>query len=149
MGNRAVLSIGPYSDNAIGIYLHWNGGRDSIEGFLAATKSVMESRGQDAQYAPARLVQVIGNFFGGNTSVGLGLCKDLDCDNYDNGVYEIDPQTMTIIGRKFHKGDEQQEYELHSMTQEILDAMPSSYQVKIGLDRYGQVLYDPKYGTHT
>ena len=35
MGNRAVitasLSNDPQTSNDIGIYLHWNGGRDSVE----------------------------------------------------------------------------------------------------------------------
>jgi len=38
MGNRAVVCFDEYNDDAIGIYLHWNGGRDSVEAFLMAAK---------------------------------------------------------------------------------------------------------------
>ena len=36
MGNRAVITTQEYITNpdAIGVYLHWNGGRDSVEAFL-------------------------------------------------------------------------------------------------------------------
>lgn len=38
MGNRAVITASKSSDvaksNDIGIYLHWYGGRDSVEAFL-------------------------------------------------------------------------------------------------------------------
>jgi hypothetical protein len=90
MGNRAVITVAPYAETNIGIYLHWNGGRESIEGFLAAAKALgMRSPGGDPTYAMARLVQIIGNFFGGSTSIGIGLCGELDCDNGDNGTYVI------------------------------------------------------------
>lgn len=124
MGNRAVICFGKYEENAIGVYLHWNGGRDSIEGFLNATKQVMGGRVGDKTYSQARLIQVIGNFFGGNSSLGMGFCRELDCDNYDNGVYEVDIKTLTITGRKFFEGEEQQEYELEEMTKEILKRQP-------------------------
>ncbi len=31
MGNRAVITT---EDKQMGVYLHWNGGRDSVEAFL-------------------------------------------------------------------------------------------------------------------
>ena len=35
MGNRAVITTKENMDNnGIGIYLHWNGGRDSVRAFL-------------------------------------------------------------------------------------------------------------------
>ena len=35
MGNRCVITTREDFDNdGIGIYLHWNGGRDSVEAFL-------------------------------------------------------------------------------------------------------------------
>ncbi len=33
MGNRAVLQFGQ-SRNSLGIYLHWNGGKASVQGFF-------------------------------------------------------------------------------------------------------------------
>ena len=41
MGNRAVIAFeqnGKQDKNSVGIYLHWNGGRDSVEGFLQTAK---------------------------------------------------------------------------------------------------------------
>ena len=32
MGNRAIITT---KDRDLSLYLHWNGGRDSVEGFLA------------------------------------------------------------------------------------------------------------------
>ncbi len=99
MGNRAVIALGE-EPTSIGIYLHWNGGPESVKAFLDATRTLMKSRGADDQYVPARLIQVIGNFFGGVTSLGIGQLKNLDCDNGDNGVYVVDPGTLEITARK-------------------------------------------------
>jgi hypothetical protein len=106
MGNRAVIALGNKQDAKIGIYLHWNGGRDSVEGFLDATRELMKDPGPDAQYASARLIQVIGNFFGGTTSLGLDLLENLDCDNGDNGVYFVDPESLVITGREFAREEQ-------------------------------------------
>ena len=43
MGNRAVIAFvaddgTQDKDLCLGIYLHWNGGRDSVEGFLEYAK---------------------------------------------------------------------------------------------------------------
>ena len=125
MGNRAVIAWGEYSPETMGIYLHWNGGRDSVEGFLAAAKEITRN---SPSYSFARLVQVIANFFGGGNSIGLGKCRELDCDNMDNGVYEVDPNTLEITGRKFNRSGEQNEYPLEEMKKAALESMPESYK---------------------
>ena len=41
MGNRAVIGFEQdkkRDKKSVGIYLHWNGGRDSVEGFLKVAK---------------------------------------------------------------------------------------------------------------
>jgi len=124
MGNRAVVCFDEYNDDAIGIYLHWNGGRDSIEGFLNATRQVMGERLGDESYARARLIQVMGNFLGGNLSLGLGKCEDLDCNNFDNGVYIVSSKTLQIIGREFNVGEEQSEFDEEDFAKECLKKMP-------------------------
>ena len=86
MGNRAVIN---FKDSKVGIYLHWNGGRESVEAFLRAAKT-LELRENDPTYGLARLTQIIGNYFGGSLSLGVGLLSELDCDNADNGQYVID-----------------------------------------------------------
>lgn len=120
MGNRAVIAIKHAADNSIGIYLHWNGGRDSIEAFLDATKRIMGDRLGDERYGTARLIQVITTFIGGNLSVGIDLQKNLDCDNGDNGVYIVDPATMEITGRQYHTGAEQTGHDHDKFVAEIM-----------------------------
>jgi hypothetical protein len=89
MGNRAVITTAPYAETNVGIYLHWNGGRESVEAFLQAARVLgMRSPESDPYYAMARLVQIIGNYFGGSTSLGIGLCSELDGES-DNGTYVI------------------------------------------------------------
>jgi hypothetical protein len=115
MGNRAVIAFvddnGVQDENSVGIYLHWNGGRDSVEGFLQAAKDYGLRSGS---YGVARLTQIIGNCFPGTLSVGVDMLNKLDCDNYDNGVYWVDKQ-FNIVGREYNtRADfkEQQEYKL-------------------------------------
>ncbi len=90
MGNRAVITLAPFSESNVGIYVHWNGGRASIEGFLQAARDLQyRDPANDPAYALARLTQAIGVFFGGSESIGIGLVRDLDTDNGDNGTYVI------------------------------------------------------------
>jgi hypothetical protein len=103
MGNRAVISLGKnYDDSNIGIYLHWNGGKASVEGFLHATRVILSGRLGCESYGTARLIETICSFFeNGPDSIGVNQCKLLDTDNYDNGTYTVDPATMKITGRLF------------------------------------------------
>ena len=88
MGNRAVITN---KDKEEGIYVHWNGGPASICAFLTYAKAYgIRGPEEDAHYFFARLTQIIGNFFGGQLSVGVGCFKKLDTDNYDNGTYIVD-----------------------------------------------------------
>lgn len=69
MGNRAVITTSQSKDVQtsidIGVYLHWNGGRDSVEAFLSYCKLRGFRPPERDCYGWARLCQVIGNFFGG------------------------------------------------------------------------------------
>lgn len=119
MGNRAVIAFSDKPTDT-GIYLHWNGGRDSVEGFLKAARDLgFLERAGDEQYLLARLTQLIGNYFGGMTSLGLGTLKTLDCNNGDNGLYIISANTLQIVGRKYHHGTEQKRYNLEEMANEV------------------------------
>ena len=120
MGNRAVITT---RAKEIGVYLHWNGGRDSVEAFLEYCKLKGYRTPEEDDYGWARLCQVIGNFFGGTTSVGIDLYDNLDTDNGDNGVYVI--EDWKIVDRLFFKnGKEQNEYQLSEMLAEIDYNMP-------------------------
>lgn len=72
MGDRAVITTSTSEDiqnsNDIGVYLHWNGDRNSVESFLTYCK-IRKFRSPDKDcYGWARLCQVIGNYFGGETT---------------------------------------------------------------------------------
>lgn len=132
MGNRAVITTSTalsVKDSAdIGVYLHWNGGRDSVEGFLTYCKIKGYRAPEYDNYGWARLCQVIGNFFGGDTSVGIDKCCNLDCNNYDNGTYII--KGWEIVGRAYFDGHEQQSYDLLDMVRAINEAQPAKEQLK-------------------
>ena len=92
MGNRAVITtqVGfDYPETHLGIYLHWDGSRYSVENFLEYCK-LKGFRDPDKDcYGWARLCQVISNYIGGSLSIGIDTVNRLDTDNYDNGTYII------------------------------------------------------------
>jgi len=126
MGNRAVITTKKDLSD-IGIYLHWNGGRDSVEAFLKYCELLGHRSPDTDNYGWARLAQVIANYFGGTTSIGIDIAKKLDCDNGDNGVYII--QDWQIVDRLFAPKREQKEYEMLSMLLEIDSKQPTEEQL--------------------
>jgi len=108
MGNRAVIAFQEENwtevqPDSVGIYLHWNGGPDSVSAFLRAAAH-LDNRRDD--YGVARLCQIIGNWFGGTLSIGIGKCRTLDTDNGDNGTYVVDfKQYGWTIARRIHTTD--------------------------------------------
>ena len=120
MGNRAVITT---EDKRIGIYLHWNGGRDSVEAFL----KYCELRGfrcpEDDDYGWARMCQVIANYFGGDLSIGIDRFEDIKHSaDWDNGVYVI--KKWQIVGREYFEYKEQSIYELKEMLHDINNCQP-------------------------
>ena len=122
MGNRAVIAFVEENcvknNDSVGIYLHWNGGRDSVEGFLQTAKDYGLRSGS---YGVARLTQIIANGIGGTLSLGVDQVKNLDCDNYDNGVYWVD-QNFDIVDREYTqhmKHGEQKEYLLAEFVKDL------------------------------
>lgn len=134
MGNRAVilskndmLADGKINPNQIGVYLHWNGGRDSVSAFLKYCKLKCYRSPSTDCYGWACLCNVISNFFGDGMSLGIDIASRLDCDNYDNGVYIIDH--WEIVGRLYNHGAEQANYDVDSFVLRINEKMPE--QIKI------------------
>ena len=120
MGNRAVITI--KEDNVPkeqwnSLYLHWNGGRDSVEAFLHVAKLYGIRCNADPSYGIARLAQLIGNTIGGTLSVGIGSYERLDTNNWDNGTYVI--QQWEIVEREFFEGKEQSRYNFDQLVKEI------------------------------
>ena len=92
MGNRAVITASKSKTSGVGIYLHWNGGLESVLAFLeVCNQRDYRTPGTDESYAMARLTGVLHEFFDGGLSLGLGTLKSLDTSNGDNGTYVIGP----------------------------------------------------------
>lgn len=92
MGNRAVITASTNRTSGVGIYLHWNGGPESVLAFIhAARERGFRDPASDDSYAMARLCGLIHEFFGVNesTSLGIGCLNQLDTNNWDNGTYVI------------------------------------------------------------
>ena len=130
MGNRAVITTKANMDNnGVGVYLHWNGGRDSVRAFLKYCELKGYRAPSEDNYGWARLCQVIGNFFGGSTSLGIDTVNNLDCNNWDNGVYLIEGRELA--GRLYFDGEEQDYYELIKMLRSIHVCMPACERITI------------------
>ena len=134
MGNRAIITN---KDKQLAIYLHWNGGRDSVEAFAEYCKLKNYGPGD---YGFARMCQVIGNFFGGTSSVGIfpypGDEKAIHCAD-DNGVYIL--ENWAIVGRIYPKRwhgieREQRSYDLHEMLKDIDEAQPDGERLGAFID---------------
>ena len=133
MGNRAIVKP---VDRNIGVYLQWHGGRDSVEGFLKYCEMRgFRGFGQDTSYALARLSQVVGNFFGGGLDVGIVPCRGYKKEaQLDNGIYIV--EGWNIVDRVWYNGkrsrgiyhEEQHEYDLQGMLEEIDSSQPVSEQ---------------------
>ena len=122
MGNRAVIKAKGNENKAV--YLHWNGGRDSIEAFL----KYCELRGFgkfDSDYGMVRFCQVVGNFFGADDS-SLGIVDSVESVG-DNGVYVI--QGWEIVDRIDFKKSEQKSHDLNDMLLAIDEAQPLKHQL--------------------
>ena len=118
MGNRAVLvwkdENGHYDDNTTGVYLHWNGGRDSIEAFLAyCGMKDMKSPSESISAGLRNFTDVVSAFFKSRRSIDIDRLSELDQDNGDNGVYVCDG--WKIVDRRYFDGEEQKEYDFRGM----------------------------------
>lgn len=128
MGNRAVITTKENFDNdGVGVYLHWNGGRDSVEAFLAFCNAKGYRTPDSDCYGWAYLVTTLGNFFGDGLSLGVDKVSNLDCDNWDNGVYIIDG--WDIVDRKYAPSHEQYNHDLEEMLQQINSKQPESMRL--------------------
>lgn len=96
MGNRALITLQPLTkeNNVIAVYVHWNGGIESVK----AICEVCKARGfrtptSDNSYALARFIGVWHEFFGVTDSCSLGVYmtnwEGIKGSWLDNGVYTI------------------------------------------------------------
>lgn len=115
MGNRAVITT---LGNPNGVYLHWNGGRDSVAplAFYAynfiADKPTLEAFAYVAERCGLHPEK--------------GNLGELDCDNGDNGLYLI--QGGEIVGRAFMRWEEQSAHDFDDFVLQIDCSMPKERQ---------------------
>lgn len=129
MGNRAVIAT---ENKDVGIYVHWNGGIESVTGFLTYCKIQGFRTPETDNYGWARLCQIIANFFGEDgLCVGIDRYEHLDTDNFDNGTYII--KDWEIIGREFFNGEDDEIEDLLGMLQAIDQSQPVN--MKLGTAR--------------
>ena len=128
MGNRAVITTKEnYENDGVGIYLHWNGGRDSVRAFLAFCEARGYRAPSEDSYGWAYLATTIGNFFRDGLSLGVDRVSNLDCNNYDNGVYLIDG--WEIVGREYAPSYEQDSHGLREMLEVINERQPEGMRL--------------------
>ena len=142
MGNRAIIKP---EGKDIGVYLHWNGGIDSVTAFLKYCE-LRNFRSFDDSYGIARFCQVVGNFFGGSLSIGIyndvGETK-YDAKGLDNGIYVVkDWKIVRHIGRS----ERREGYDLNNLLKEIDSKQPESEQLGEFLDAVEVSISDVKVG---
>ena len=132
MGNRAVITT---PERKVGLYVHWNGGRDTIEPLLEYCRLKGYRAPESDEYGWARLCQVLGNFFGGTTSVGIGAYStDTFMDPGDNGIYIIEGWKIAERIVPYEDFTEQQEYDFDDMLRSFDECMPESERLGDFLD---------------
>jgi hypothetical protein len=115
MGNRATVIFTDGKESfSPAVYLHWNGGPESVYAFLEE----LERRRQrcDQDYECARFIQLIGEFFDqdriSSTSLGVanGPKSDAICDllkvrtdHGDNGFYLVNRTVEPMKVRRFRE----------------------------------------------
>ena len=114
MGNRAMIV---FKGMDIGIYLHWNGGIDSVTAFL---KYCELRRFRTDDYGVARLTQIIANYFGGDLSIGVTAHPET-YGWLDNGVYTI--EGWKIVDHMTETGEPwgEEEHEGYDITDFVVD----------------------------
>lgn len=122
VGNRAIIKAEGNENKAV--YLHWNGGRDSIEAFLKYCE-LRGFRGFEDDYGMARFCQVVGNFFGAD-GLSIGITDHVESQG-DNGVYVV--KGWEIVGRVDFNRKEQNEHDLNEMLLQIDESQPLNQQL--------------------
>lgn len=143
MGNRAIVK--PEGRN-IGVYLHWNGGVDSVTAFLKYCELKGYRSFSDDSYGIARFCQVVGNFFGGGLSLGIetDIYETEEAAEWiDNGIYVVkDWEIVRRIGGYASR----EGYDLNEMLHEIDIKQPLTERLGEFLDAVETDISDIKVG---
>ncbi len=88
MSNTGLITFnGDFDEKSIGIFLHWNGGLESVLAFMEATRERCGGR-----VGCLGMAQTIANFFeyNGYLHVQLGIVRRGDEKHQNNGLYLIE-----------------------------------------------------------
>jgi membrane protease subunit (stomatin/prohibitin family) len=117
MGNRCYVI---FPDAQAAVYLHWNGGLESVVSFL---DYMNERNVRGDSYGAARFCQIVGNFFGGELSIGVHGCADPAAMAYkENGAFVIDLQDGALAITRWLRERRGSERELYEITGDKLNA---------------------------
>ncbi len=141
MGNRATITAAPFNRKNAAIYVHWNGGRASIEAFCKAAKELgYRDPESDPAYGMARLTGLIATFFGidDSTSIGVGTVDDLIDAGYGNGCWVIGAGWKIKERRgcdgKVARSKGQLEYDVDELAAKIVCTVRAAAQAAKGVE---------------
>lgn len=126
MGNRAVITFSTRKNSPC-IYLHWNGGRASVEAFLQSARILGLRYCDNENETIAKLAHLVAHSFFGcdvGLTVYLQTYGNSDTDNYDNGVYILN-RDLSIKSRKFiRRSEEINTLKTDSIIEQIISRAP-------------------------
>lgn len=102
MGNRSIVTFKGDDMCNTGVYLHWNGGPESV---CAFARVMLERGWTRSDYATARFAAVAIEFFdqvGDCSGHSVGIIEADSGAGDDNGVFEIDFASNLAVQK--HKG---------------------------------------------
>ena len=125
MGNRAFIA---HKDAPVGVYLHWNGGTDTVKPLLDYCRLANRHSGFDSYgEGLSTFVTVAKNMLGDNLFIELNYKDDPMLE--DNGTYWIDG--WDIVGRETspYFTEEQDGHNYQDMLEAIAAAQPEARRV--------------------
>ena len=130
MGNRAVLTFST-AGHAPAIYLHWNGGRASVEGFLSAARQLGLRHAPTAAaqtQALDQLAELLARHYF-RCNVGMTVYRlhyaGSDRDNGDHGTYLLG-RDLSIIDRLYKpRGEEINPAKTAAIVEQITATAPA------------------------
>ena len=149
MGNRAtVIFTDGKGEFSPAVYLHWNGGPESVYGFLEELNRRKARSDQD--YECARFIELVGEFFDqdnfGSTSLGVtngpesDRLEDLEkvaTDHGDNGFYLVNRTSEEMQVRRFKEAYQHEPFKCLGLVEmapaDVANEREAAYKDKYGL----------------
>jgi len=100
MGNRAAITVEPYTEGEPCIYLHWNGSPEHVEAILVKACTQGTRDNSDPTYCLAGIMKAAIEYCDYNGETGLGIGRTGFVDDGDNGTYVIGKGLM-IVERRY------------------------------------------------